>query len=101
MFLLTLYLQVGVVAFSSDAVTPVGSTAASACYSDMLSQATPQNKRFLNSYINTLSDGGGTIYSKAFRAAFRFFSTSQILPKYDSRWRGKDAAARLCSADTN
>ncbi len=84
-----LLVQVALVAFSDTANAPLGTDNDRQCYSKQLAQATPQNRLYLKSYIDTLTADGGTAYGQAFRVAFDFFHDSNDRPAYDDRPRGK------------
>ena len=64
------FLQVGIVAFSDSAETPPGRPDTSGCYRQSLAVATPQNKKYLSSYIKYVRGGGATDYHLALEKAF-------------------------------
>lgn len=61
--------KVGVVAFSDDIIIPKNYH----CFSSQLAAATPQNKRCLNRFIDTLQGRGLTNYMAGLKKAFEYF----------------------------
>ena len=51
------WLQIGVVQFSDDASTPPGDATISTCYHSELAFATPENRKYIMSYFNTMEVG--------------------------------------------
>lgn len=46
------------------------------CKRTELALATPQNKKYLKSYVNNLRPDGTTVYGRAFSLAFDYFNDS-------------------------
>ena len=81
-------LQVGVVSFSTDAVTPPGNDETT-CYETQLAKATPENRKYLNQYVNKLKAVYDTYYIDALNKAFDFFENTQK-GMFDNFKRGKN-----------
>ncbi|XP_070554595.1 VWFA and cache domain-containing protein 1-like [Ptychodera flava] len=67
--------KVNVIAFSDTVSTP--SRCEDTCYESQLAQATPPNKECLHDFVNTIHDGGSTVYSGALDAAFDLLQASE------------------------
>ena len=78
--------QVAVVAFSDNAETPYGGPTTSTCYSNQLAMATSETKIYLGEFVSNIRANGGTMYQRALRKAFGFF-TDSAAPRNDSGQR--------------
>ncbi|XP_077994597.1 VWFA and cache domain-containing protein 1-like [Glandiceps talaboti] len=67
--------KVNVVSFSNDVTKPTGCE--DTCYEEQLALATPQNKKCLTDFVNSIRDRGDTHYKKALTAAFDLLNATQ------------------------